>query len=142
MSRNLALQSKTIFGIQLNNICLRTTLIYAFEQFLPGFGWILFFEGNVSSRQLGRSLVYKVCYTRFQGPFSFHQIKSVQKMVHLKILWPWLYISVKMNAAFASQDRLDAVDVPKAVEYVVNCMNFDGGFGCNPGSESHSGQVC
>ena len=29
----------------------------------------------------------------------------------------------------------------KAVEFIVACMNFDGGFGCVPGSESHSGQV-
>lgn len=33
------------------------------------------------------------------------------------------------------------MNVDKAVEYVVSCMNFDGGFGCRPGSESHSGQV-
>ena len=29
----------------------------------------------------------------------------------------------------------------KAVEFVVSCGNFDGGFGCVPGSESHAGQV-
>lgn len=29
----------------------------------------------------------------------------------------------------------------KAVEFVLSCMNFDGGFGCRPGSESHAGQV-
>ena len=40
------------------------------------------------------------------------------------------------------QGRLDAIDLQKAVEYVLSCMNFDGGFGCRPGSESHSGQVC
>jgi geranylgeranyl transferase type-2 subunit beta len=39
------------------------------------------------------------------------------------------------------QDHLDAIDVDKAVEYIVSCMNFDGGFGCRPGSESHAGQV-
>jgi geranylgeranyl transferase type-2 subunit beta len=33
------------------------------------------------------------------------------------------------------------VNVDKSVDYVVSCMNFDGGFGCRPGSESHSGQV-
>jgi hypothetical protein len=37
--------------------------------------------------------------------------------------------------------RLDAVDVPKAVEFVLSCYNFDGGFGTRPGSESHAGQV-
>ena len=41
-----------------------------------------------------------------------------------------------------SQGKLDAIDVDKAVEFVLSCMNFDGGFGCRPGSESHAGQVC
>ena len=39
------------------------------------------------------------------------------------------------------QGRLDAVDVDKAVDFVLQCMNFDGGFGRVPGSESHAGQV-
>lgn len=38
-------------------------------------------------------------------------------------------------------DRADAIDVPKAVEYVASCKNFDGGFGCTPGGESHAGQI-
>jgi len=33
------------------------------------------------------------------------------------------------------------VDVPKAVEYIAACQNFDGGFGSNPGAESHAGQI-
>lgn len=36
---------------------------------------------------------------------------------------------------------MEAVNVSKAVEYVMECMNFDGGFGRVPGSESHAGQV-
>jgi prenyltransferase beta subunit len=40
------------------------------------------------------------------------------------------------------QNRLDAINVEKAVDFVLSCKNFDGGFGCRPGSESHSGQVC
>lgn len=44
-------------------------------------------------------------------------------------------------ACLALLGRLDAIDVDKAVEFVLSCMNFDGGFGCRPGSESHSGQV-
>lgn len=27
------------------------------------------------------------------------------------------------------------------IDYVLSCMNFDGGFGVRPGSESHSGQI-
>jgi geranylgeranyl transferase type-2 subunit beta len=37
--------------------------------------------------------------------------------------------------------RLDALDVPKAVEYTLACQNWDGGFGVVPGMESHTGQV-
>jgi len=33
------------------------------------------------------------------------------------------------------------VDVDKATDYVGRCRNFDGGFGCIPGAESHAGQV-
>lgn len=39
------------------------------------------------------------------------------------------------------QGKLDAINVEKAIEFVLSCMNFDGGFGCRPGSESHAGQV-
>ena len=39
------------------------------------------------------------------------------------------------------QNRLGAIDTDKAVDFVLSCMNFDGGFGSRPGSESHSGQV-
>lgn len=37
--------------------------------------------------------------------------------------------------------RLDDINVEKAVEFILKCHNFDGGFGTRPGSESHSGQV-
>jgi len=30
-------------------------------------------------------------------------------------------------------DRMDAINVSAAVDYVVACQNFDGGFGCTPG---------
>lgn len=33
------------------------------------------------------------------------------------------------------------IDVPKAVQHVHSCANFDGGFGTGPGAESHAGQV-
>jgi geranylgeranyl transferase type-2 subunit beta len=33
------------------------------------------------------------------------------------------------------------IDVYKAVRYIMSCRNFDGGFGCVPGAESHAGQV-
>jgi len=36
---------------------------------------------------------------------------------------------------------LEAIDVDKAVEFILSCMNFDGGFGSRPGSESHAGLI-
>jgi len=33
------------------------------------------------------------------------------------------------------------IDVEKAALFVASCHNFDGGFGCIPGAESHAGQV-
>lgn len=36
---------------------------------------------------------------------------------------------------------MDLADVPKAVEYVQRCENFDGAYGVTPGAESHAGQV-
>ncbi|TVY27393.1 Geranylgeranyl transferase type-2 subunit beta [Lachnellula hyalina] len=36
---------------------------------------------------------------------------------------------------------LDLVDVNKAVDYIISCANFDGGYGVSPGAESHSGQI-
>jgi len=37
--------------------------------------------------------------------------------------------------------RKDEINVDKAVEFVLSCMNFDGGFGCAPGAESHGGPL-
>jgi geranylgeranyl transferase type-2 subunit beta len=36
--------------------------------------------------------------------------------------------------------RLDAINVDKAVEWILKCKNFDGGFGSSPGAESHAAQ--
>lgn len=33
------------------------------------------------------------------------------------------------------------IDSYNAVRYIMSCRNFDGGFGCVPGAESHAGQV-
>ncbi|KAK4546031.1 hypothetical protein LTR36_002168 [Oleoguttula mirabilis] len=38
-------------------------------------------------------------------------------------------------------DQPPLIDVPAATAYVKACQNFDGGFGTEPGAESHSGQV-
>lgn len=44
-------------------------------------------------------------------------------------------------SALSLMKRLDAVDVPKAVEWILLCKNYDGGFGSRPGSESHAAQI-
>ena len=36
---------------------------------------------------------------------------------------------------------LQKLNIEKAVEYVQSCANFDGGYGTDPGGESHAGQV-
>jgi len=35
----------------------------------------------------------------------------------------------------------ELIDVDLAAQYVASCRNFDGGFGCVPGAESHAGQI-
>jgi geranylgeranyl transferase type-2 subunit beta len=35
---------------------------------------------------------------------------------------------------------LDHLDTKKAIEFIIKCQNFDGGFGSVPEAESHSGQ--
>lgn len=37
--------------------------------------------------------------------------------------------------------RLDKINLEKACNFVASCKNFDGGFGCAPGGESHAGQT-
>ena len=46
-----------------------------------------------------------------------------------------------MFTCIAFQGKLDSINIDTAVAYIVSCMNFDGGFGCTPGSETHAGQV-
>lgn len=36
--------------------------------------------------------------------------------------------------------RLDSINIEKAIEFIIQCKNFDGGFGSIPGAESHAGQ--
>ncbi|GLV35980.1 Rab geranylgeranyltransferase subunit beta [Carabus blaptoides fortunei] len=44
-------------------------------------------------------------------------------------------------ACLSLLNRMDAINIDKAVEFVESCMNFDGGFGSRPLSESHAGLV-
>ncbi|KAI0125654.1 prenyltransferase and squalene oxidase [Xylariales sp. AK1849] len=43
--------------------------------------------------------------------------------------------------ALSLLDLLSLVDTDKAVDHIKACANFDGGYGLNPGAESHSGQI-
>eukprot|EP00578_Thalassiosira_sp_NH16_P020015 CAMPEP_0181101674 /NCGR_PEP_ID=MMETSP1071-20121207/13890_1 /TAXON_ID=35127 /ORGANISM="Thalassiosira sp., Strain NH16" /LENGTH=416 /DNA_ID=CAMNT_0023184561 /DNA_START=102 /DNA_END=1352 /DNA_ORIENTATION=+ len=40
-----------------------------------------------------------------------------------------------------SENEDSVIDIYKAADYIMSCRNFDGGFGCVPGAESHAGQV-
>ncbi|KAK9456244.1 terpenoid cyclases/protein prenyltransferase alpha-alpha toroid [Dipodascopsis uninucleata] len=50
------------------------------------------------------------------------------------------FVYVAMNC-LSLLDRLDRLDVDKAVEFINHCKNFDGGYGMVPGAESHSAQI-
>ena len=50
----------------------------------------------------------------------------------------FLYASLN---ALSLMKMLHLVDVDKAVEYIMSCANFDGGYGVAPGAETHSGQI-
>ena len=41
----------------------------------------------------------------------------------------------------SAEEEPPPIDIRRAAEYIVSCRNFDGGFGCVPGAESHAGQV-
>jgi geranylgeranyl transferase type-2 subunit beta len=46
-------------------------------------------------------------------------------------------------SALSLLGRLDSglIRLEAATDFVAQCRNFDGGFGCVPGAESHAGQV-
>jgi geranylgeranyl transferase type-2 subunit beta len=43
--------------------------------------------------------------------------------------------------ALAILARVGDADLPKVIDWILSCQNFDGGFGCVPGAESHAGQI-
>jgi hypothetical protein len=51
------------------------------------------------------------------------------------------HTATSQNFTKNKKGALDRIDSEKAVDFVLKCMNFDGGFGCVPGAESHAGQV-
>jgi len=51
------------------------------------------------------------------------------------------YIAMNALSLLGTLDKLSADKVEKAVLHICSCRNFDGGFGSNPGAESHAGQV-
>ncbi|KAI9715760.1 MAG: hypothetical protein M1812_005758 [Candelaria pacifica] len=43
--------------------------------------------------------------------------------------------------ALSLLNLLSLVDLPKAIDHIQACANFDGGYGVSPGAESHAGQI-
>jgi geranylgeranyl transferase type-2 subunit beta len=74
--------------------------------------------------------------------FSFCGLATLALLVRLLQTVSLSLLTIPPPLPLHPQGRLDAVDVDKAVDFVLQCMNFDGGFGRVPGSESHAGQVC
>ncbi len=59
---------------------------------------------------------------------------------------PWGEVDVRFSfcaiASLALLKRLDAINLDRAVDFVMQCYNdIDGAFGCRPNSESHSGLI-
>ena len=59
---------------------------------------------------------------------------------------PWGEVDVRFSfcaiASLALLKRLNAVNMEKAIDFVMKCYNeIDGAFGCRPNSESHSGLI-
>ncbi|CAF4373613.1 unnamed protein product, partial [Rotaria sordida] len=38
-------------------------------------------------------------------------------------------------------DSLDIIDIDRATNFIMICLNFDGDFDCIPGTKSHAGQI-
>lgn len=58
----------------------------------------------------------------------------------------WGEVDVRFSfcsiASLALLKRLEAIDLDRAIDFVMHCYNnIDGGFGCRPNSESHSGLI-
>ena len=53
----------------------------------------------------------------------------------------WLAKDGEEEEDVVNDKQYAVIDVCKAVRYIMSCRNFDGGFGCVPGAESHAGQV-
>ncbi len=49
--------------------------------------------------------------------------------------------TVKIYNGRALEIMRKIVDIDKGCEFIMNCRNFDGGFGSTPGGESHAGQI-
>lgn len=77
--------------------------------------------------------------------FSFCAVATLSLLVTIvSSVFQQKYFNIKASYILRSlifQNRLDAIDIEKAVEFILKCMNFDGAFGSKPGSESHAGLI-
>jgi len=71
--------------------------------------------------------------------FSTEKTKNKTKKMKLKNKKKFRFVYCAVNC-LSLLKRLDAINISKAVEYVVGCKNFDGAFGCTRQAESHGGQ--
>lgn len=72
--------------------------------------------------------------------FSYCALSTLAILGKLSLPLPTASTSCPPSAASASAEA-PLIDVAAATAFVGRCRNFDGGFGCVPGSESHAGQV-
>lgn len=79
-------------------------------------------------------------------PAAVSYVKSLQQKDGSFAGDKWGEIDLRFSfgaiSTLALLNKLDEIDVDKAVEFIMKCNNLiDGGFGSKPGSESHAGLV-
>ncbi|KAG8042147.1 hypothetical protein G9C98_000138 [Cotesia typhae] len=79
------------------------------------------------------------------GPSIKHDPHLLYTLSAIQILSMYNALDVidteKVVKYVKERQQPDGSFVEKAVEFVESCMNFDGGFGSKPGSESHAGLI-
>lgn len=98
----------------------------------------LFFPGEIDTR-------FSFCAIATLALLVWvHCIVFLQQLVLFKSIkvFHFLFLFFLKKLFFSTfKGKMDTINLDKAVEFVLSSMNFDGGFGCRPGSESHAGQV-
>eukprot|EP01134_Creolimax_fragrantissima_P008510 CFRG8510T1 len=93
-----------------------------------------FFTENASEAE--RSTISPQVYTSTGLNPEFTKIKS-DLIAEERVASNIEDVAIEVHAGITCE----YADIDKAVQFVLTCRNFDGGFGCLPGSESHAGQI-